>query len=292
MATGYAAVAEIGRQGTVLPGLANTKITGGGGVQIHVVEGGNPRGRPIVFVHGFSQCSLAWSRQMSSDLGDDYRLVAMDMRGHGLSEKPREGYDDSRLWAEDVSAVMRALRLDHPVLCGWSYGSLVILDYIRHHGQDGIGGVNFVDGITKLGSDEAMSVISPEFLSLVPGLFATDGEESVRSLASLLRMCFAREPSAAELYLMLGYNVAVPPYVRRALFSRSFDNEDLLPKIRKPALLTHGAEDAVVSPAVVDQHRASMAHARVRVMANAGHAPFWDDAATFNQQLRAFCESL
>jgi len=276
----------------VRPTEAHTTVTGGGGVRLHVAEAGNPRGRPIVFIHGFSQCWLAWSRQMSSDLADDYRLVAMDMRGHGLSEKPREGYDDSRLWADDVGAVIRALSLDHPVLCGWSYGSLVILDYIRHHGEDGISGVNFVNGITKLGSDEAMSVITPELLSLVPGLFATDVEESVRSLASLLRLFFAQEPSAGDLYLMLGYNVSVPPYVRQALFSRSFDNDDLLPKIRKPVLITHGADDAVVKPAAVDQHKAAMAHAQVRVMANAGHAPFWDDAATFNQHLRAFCESL
>ena len=55
---------------------------------------------------------------------------------------------------------------------------------------------------------------------------------------------------------MLGYNVSVPPYVRQALFSRSFDNDDLLPKIRKPVLITHGADDAVVKPAAVDQHKA------------------------------------
>jgi pimeloyl-ACP methyl ester carboxylesterase len=292
MATRYAATAEIGRQGKGRPGPASTRVTGGGGVQLHVAEAGNPRGRPIVFIHGFSQCWLAWSRQMSSDLADDYRLVAMDMRGHGLSEKPREGYADSRLWADDVQAVVRALGLDRPVLCGWSYGSLVILDYIRHHGQDGIGGVNFVDSITKLGSDEAMAVITPALLGLVPGLFATEVAESAGSLESFLRLCFAREPSAEELYLMLGYNVAVPPHVRQALFSRSLDNDDLLPRIRTPALITHGAEDAVVSPAVVDQHRAAMPHARVCLMANAGHAPFWDDAPTFNRHLRAFCESL
>lgn len=286
MAARYATIAEIGRQ------LEHRTVTGGGGVQLHIVEGGNPRGRPILFIHGFSQSWLAWSRQLGSDLADDYRLVAMDMRGHGLSGKPHEGYDDPKLWADDVNAVILALNLDHPVLCGWSYGPLVILDYIRHYGEDGISGVIFVDGITKLGSDEAMSVISPEFLSLAPGFFATDAEESVHSLTSLLRMCFAREPSADELYLMLGYNVSVPPYVRQALFSRAFDNDDLLPKIRKPALLAHGAEDAAVKPAVVDQHRAGMPHAQVHLMANAGHAPFWDDAPSFNQLLRAFCERL
>ena len=267
-------------------------ITGGGGIQLHLVETGKPTGRPILFIHGTSQCWLTWSRQMSSDLADDYRLVAMDMRGHGLSEKPREEYSDAKLWADDVNAAIQALSLDHPVLCGWSYGPLVILDYIRHYGEDGISGVNLIGALTKLGSDEAMSVLTAEFLSLVPGLFATEVQESVGTLEPFLRLCFARELSAEELYLMLGYNVSVPPYVRQALFSRSFDNDDLLPTIRKPVLITHGTKDAVVKRAAVDQHKASIAHAQIHMMANAGHASFWDDAASFNQRLRAFCKSL
>src|SRR6266446_6269434 len=65
---------------------------------------GNPRGRPIVFIHGFSQCWLQWNRQTNSSLVEDYRLVALDMRGHDLSDKPRDGYDDSKQWADDVNA--------------------------------------------------------------------------------------------------------------------------------------------------------------------------------------------
>jgi non-heme chloroperoxidase len=267
-------------------------ITGGGGVQLHLVEAGNPSGRPILFIHGFSQCWLAWSRQLNSDLADRYRLVAMDLRGHGLSDKPRDGYGDSRLWADDVDAVLRALELDRPVLCGWSYGPLVILDYVRHYGEEAIGGMTFVGGITKLGSAEATSVLTPEFLGLVPGFFVADVEESARSLRSLLLLSLAEEPSVEDLHLMVGYNLSVPPYVRQALFSRSFDNDDLLPGIRKPVLIVHGARDAIVRPAIVDQHKAGLAHAHVEMMPNVGHAPFWDDAAAFNGHLRAFCERL
>jgi pimeloyl-ACP methyl ester carboxylesterase len=267
-------------------------VTGGGGAQLHIVEAGNSSGRPIFFIHGFSQCWLAWSRQLNSELTEGYRLVAMDLRGHGLSDKPREGYGDSKLWADDINAAILALSLDHPILSGWSYGSLVILDYIRHYGEDAIGGIQFVGGITRLGSDEALAVLTPEFLSLVPGFFAADVEESARSLESLLRMCFTQQPSTEQLYMMLGYNLSVPPYVRQALFSRAFDNDDLLPKIRKPVLITHGMDERVVKPAAADQHKAGITHAQIQMMANAGHAPFWDDAPAFNQRLQMFAESL
>jgi pimeloyl-ACP methyl ester carboxylesterase len=117
-------------------------------------------------------------------------------------------------------------------------------------------------------------------------------EASVRSLEALLRMCFAREISDEELFLMLGYNVSVAPHVRQALLSRSLDNDDLLPRIRKPILITHGSDDAIVKPAVVDRHKQGMARAKVHVMAGAGHAAFWDDPGAFNRRLDEFAQSV
>jgi len=271
--------------------LQNHMVIGGGGVQLHAVETGNPKGRPIVFIHGFSQCWMCWNRQLHSELADSFRLVAVDLRGHGLSGKPPESYGDSRMWADDVHAVIRELDLDHPVLCGWSYGPLVILDYIRHYGEDGIRGANFIGGVTKLGSDEAASVLTAGFLSLIPGFFSSDAQESVLALSSLVRRCFASDLSDEEFYLMLGFNVSVPTYVRQGLFSRSINNDDLLPNIRKPVLITQGSADGVVSLAVNDQQMNRIPTAQIHVMAKAGHACFWDETAAYNQLLRKFVEA-
>lgn len=268
--------------------MKSQTVVGGAGTPLHVIETGNSGGRPILFIHGFSQCSLAWNRQLQSGLANDYRLVAMDLRGHGLSGRPQE-YSQTQAWADDIHAIIRDLNLDRPVLCGWSYGPLVILDYIRHYGDGAIGGIQFVSAVTKLGSDDAIALLTPEFLSLVPGFFSTNIEESVRSLSSLLELCFVQKPSHQDLYLMLGYNMSVPPYVRQALLSRSINNDDLLPKIRKPVLITHGAADAIVRPAAADQHKAGIPHAEVQILPNTGHAPFWEDPETFNARLMAFC---
>jgi pimeloyl-ACP methyl ester carboxylesterase len=91
---------------------------------------------------------------------------------------------------------------------------------------------------------------------------------------------------------MIGYNLSVPAHVRQALFSRSIDNDDLLARLRKPVLITHGSKETIVKPAVVDQHKARVSHAQVQMIANAGHAPFWDDATAFNQGLREFAAAV
>lgn len=271
--------------------MKHHRITGAGNVSLHVIEAGPAHGRPILFIHGLSQCSLQWLRQLNSDLADDYRLVAMDLRGHGLSDKPREGYGDTRLWADDLCSVIQTLQLDHPILCGWSYGPLVILDYVRHYGEDAIGAIQFVGGVTKLGSEAAASVLTTEFLRLVPGFFASDVQESSHSLGDLLRLCFSSELQPEEFFLMLGWSLSVPPYVRQALLTRSIDNDDLLPKLHKPVLVTHGAADAVVKTAVLDRQMSHITAARVEVM-ETGHACFWDDAQRYNRALRSFAESL
>jgi pimeloyl-ACP methyl ester carboxylesterase len=103
-----------------------------------------------------------------------------------------------------------------------------------------------------------------------------------------LQLCFASELTAAEFYCMLGYSASVPPFVRQALFSRVVDNDDLLPTIRRPVLITHGAFDAIVSKEAVEQHRTAISHAQVDIMPSVGHAAFWDDAPSFNARLGAF----
>ena len=272
--------------------MKHHKITGGGGIQLHIVESGNPKGRPILFIHGISQCWLAWNHQLHSDLEQDHRLVAMDLRGHGLSEKPLDAYSDTKLWADDIHATIQFLNLDQPILSGWSYGTLVIFDYLRHYGEANISGIQLVGGITGIGREEAQSALTPEFLNLIPGFFSNEVGESVRSLEGLLHQCFAQLPPAHEMYMMLGYNVLVPPYVREAMLYRTVDNDDLLSTLCKPVLITHGTLDKVVKPAAIHTHKARIAHAQIHLMENSGHAPFSDDVAGFNQRLREFSESL
>jgi non-heme chloroperoxidase len=127
-------------------------VTGGGGLELHVTEGGNPDGPPLLFIHGFSQCRLAWSAQFGSDLAADFRLVAMDCRGHGRSDKPRDSYSDPQLWAADVHAVITELGLRRPVMTGWSYGGLVLCDYLRGYGETALGGVRLVGAISRIGT--------------------------------------------------------------------------------------------------------------------------------------------
>jgi non-heme chloroperoxidase len=78
-------------------------VTDGGGLRLHAREWGNDSGPPIVFVHGWLQSHLCWRKHYKGVLADEFRLVAFDLRGHGMSEAPvkLEHYTNGRLWAGD-----------------------------------------------------------------------------------------------------------------------------------------------------------------------------------------------
>ena len=121
------------------------------GLTISAQDWGNPNGPEILFIHGFSQSSLSWIKQVTSDLAKEFHMVTYDLRGHGNSDKPfePERYKDSKAWGDEVQAVMDATGLKRPVLVGWSYGGRVMADYLKTHGTAKLAGLNYVDAGQK-----------------------------------------------------------------------------------------------------------------------------------------------
>src|ERR671935_2777946 len=171
------------------------EVKGGRGLTLHVREWGRTEGPAIVFIHGFSGNHLCWSSQYESALADEFRLVAYDLRGHGMSEAPLEPehYTGGELWADDLAAIIDQLDLEASVLVGWSYGAFVICDYVRRYGQDRIAAIDFVEGAVKLGEAAFGTLIGPGFLEHFADATADDLPTNIRAMRSFVRACAAKE---------------------------------------------------------------------------------------------------
>src|ERR1700756_3464832 len=133
-------------------------VEGAGGARLFVEENGDPNKPTILWIHGYCQCRLSWDNQFENEeLASKFHMIRLDLRGHGLSDKLSDpaAFQDGKIWAEDIRAVISTLRLNKPVLVGWSYGGHIICDYIRHYGQENLGGLIFVAAATEMGRDEA-----------------------------------------------------------------------------------------------------------------------------------------
>lgn len=267
-------------------------ITGGSGTKLYVEEFGNPQGIPLLFIHGISQSRLSWLKQIHSYLAEEFRLVAMDIRGHGFSEKPRFGYDQSKNWADDVQAVICSLDLKYPVLIGWSYGGLIVSDYLLLYGDDSISGMMLVDTSASIGTKEAEKFWGPERKALSHGLLSDDAETSSTALQNFVSLLFCTPPAIEDYYFILGYNSIVPPYVRQGMNARSLSNDHVLSQVRVPVLICHGAQDKVLRLQSAMHIADVIQHARLSIYENAGHSPFWENSLRFNAELHRFAKHL
>jgi non-heme chloroperoxidase len=269
-------------------------ISGGGDRNIAVYEAGNPAGAPIVFIHGFLGSHLVWGEQFAGALAEEYCLIAVDLRGHGASDKPleAESYTDSALWAEDLAAVIREKNLDGAVLVGWSYGGYIFSDYLRTFGSEAIGGLVFVGAVTKAGTEEAEGFLQDELLEIFGGVLSPDVQTSIASTRAFLPLLTA-EPLNDETYeVALAGAMMVPPEVRLAMFSRELDNDDILRSIDVPTLVIHGRDDEVVRVSAAEHIAATVPGAKLLVYDGIGHAPFLEDPERFDRDLREFVRAV
>jgi pimeloyl-ACP methyl ester carboxylesterase len=264
-------------------------VAGGGGVRLHVREWGRADGPPIVLIHGWSQSHLCWDRQYESALRDEFRLVAYDLRGHGMSQAPAGPgpYTDGRLWADDLAAIITRLGLDRVVLVGWSYGAFVICDYLRAYGQDQVAAVNFAEGAVKLGEAAFGTLIGPGFLDHFVDATADDLPANIRGMRGFLRACLAKPVAAEDFETALAWNMVVAPQVRASLAAREIDGDDVLAGLEVPLLVTHGRSDTVVLPAMAEHVLAICPTAEASWYEGVGHVPHLEDPGRFNRELAA-----
>ena len=268
--------------------IATHDVRGGGGLRLHVQEWGDPNGPPILFVHGWSQSQLCWSRQTAGLLAQGFRLVTFDLRGHGMSEKPLdvEPYVDARHWADDLNAVIGQLELDRPVLVGWSYGGYVVTDYVAAYGDAAIAGIDLVGGAV---------LRTPSFEHIGPGLLENAGDAcgpdlrtSIAAMVRFLRACTVRPLSAHDWSTALCWNMVVPTEVRGALFAREIDADAVLSRLSVPVLVTHGLADAIVLPSMAEHVIEVCGTARASWYEDVGHLPFLEDSDRFDRELAEF----
>ena len=256
-------------------------------MRLHVREWGRADRPPILFIHGWSQNHLCWARQYESELTGEFRLVAYDLRGHGMSEAPLEPghYTDGKLWADDVAAITDELNLDRVVLVGWSYGAFVICDYVRAYGQDRIAAIDFVEGAVKLGETAFGTLIGPGFLDHFVAATADDLPTNIAAMRSFVRACVVKPVPDDDLETAVCWNIAVPAAIRANLAAREIDCDDVLAALEVPLLVTHGREDSVVLPAMAEHVLAACPAAAASWYEDTGHIPQLEDPGRFNREL-------
>lgn len=267
-----------------LPPLRFHEIAAADGIPLNVVESGNPEAPTLLFLHGFSQSYLSFHAQLrDAELNKRFRLVALDLRGHGGSGKPwlREAYAGHRPWATDVRRVIDTLSLGKPVLVGWSFGGYVAMDYIREYGPSSVSAI----------------VLTGSHGGLLPRAdgprvrYEGDLDAAIRNAKEFMRLMSIKPVSADALDRGTYANVMMPAYVRNAMAEKRLDNSDMLRSLAVRTLVFLGEQDASLPALRIREALTTNRNIKARILPGVGHSAFIEEPALFNRELTMFALS-
>ncbi len=263
------------------------RVTAPDGVVLEVREWGCPTGSPLLLVTGVAQSYLSFIRQYAAPEFQEYRIVAYDPRGHGLSDKPAGDawYREGPRWSGEVRAVMQALELERPVLAGWSLGGRIVRQYLMDYGDGDLAGLAFLS---------CRPVEVPEVLGrgneVMHSLRLDDLGSRIDVANAFLRACFAVPPYAEDFAFALAYNMLCPFEARLQIggwWTPPEISSDALRHVRVPTLIVHGDADVLVLPRAAGMTRELIPHATCSIYRGVGHSVFFEAPERFNAELVA-----
>ncbi len=268
-------------------------VIGTGGVPLVVQEWGNPDGPPILLIHGFSFSAASFKHQIGP-IAERARLIAVDLRGHGLSGKPWDSaaYSDPAIWAGDIAAVLAAKDITKPTIVGWSFGGYIAIDYLRACGADCASGLVLVDSLAGL--VEAPPAPDPDANGMPPAKGDTRSDnyhDLFEGIAWTARVMTVDPPSENSMIQKMMALAMTPPYARRAMAGLQLDNREVAKSMTLPITLFYGAQDGMVPPEKVAELASVLPQFSSLAFANSGHSPFEEEPEAFNAALWGFVQA-
>lgn len=247
--------------------------------------------RPLILIHGVSMGRRYFHKQLPG-LSVSHRVIAVDLRGHGGSEKPDTGHTIPQ-YARDLKLFIEALELDHPVLLGWSMGGFVIWDYIKQFGTASIAGLIITD---EAASDFKWDGFPHGFIDLATlhALMTSVQDDRAGFLKGLIPQMFYHDQSEEDLGWMFDECSRLPIGATSAiLFDQSVqDYREILASIDVPSMVCWGRHDALLPVTGAEYLREHTPGAHLVVFENSGHCPFLEEPEAFNSAVSVFVTAL
>lgn len=250
------------------------------GVRLHYLEYGDD-GPALVIVPGITSPAITWE-WVSEELAREHRVLTLDVRGRGLSDKPTSGFTLPE-YAEDTIAVIDAAGLDRPIVLGHSMGARIVAALgVLHRAR--VGPLVLVDPpLTGPGRgpyptsleafmDQLEKARAGATVDEIREYFPSWTDEQLQQRLEWLPTC--DETAVAETW-------------------RNFHDEDVFPylsELEPPVLFMYGGESPVIPAAAVPEVERTNPRLEIVRVPGAGHMIPWDNLEGFLSEIRGFLE--
>src|SRR5215471_13298856 len=272
-----------------VPNVAYSRFADVDGVRVHYQEKG--AGAPLVLIHGYTSSTFAW-KDVFDPLSQQFRVIAVDLKGFGFSGKPEGDYTRGAQ-ADLVVRLLDHLKVDRAILCGSSMGGEVSMNAAVRH-PDRVSALILVDsgGVTVGGGGSVAPgvtgwpVVGPAIaaLALTSDSLVRDG----------LRKSFYDDSMVTEEQVAAYYRPLKTRGGQRAAYLARVQAglDPVEPEIKQPTLIVWGAEDELIPPEAGRRLNSLIAGSRLVVFDKCGHLPQAEMPERFASEVRAFVKSL
>ena len=261
------------------------------GVNLYYEDQGE--GTPLVFIHGWTCSSQVWRKNVP-ELAKQFRVVTLDLRGHGNSVKTLEGHNVPQ-YARDVRALIEHLGLNDAVLIGWSLAGPVVLSYWQQFAADsrlkGVGLIDFNSSPLSSAAWNSHRLKNFNLDAMNAGFVAMLDDPAGYAAGFAKRMFFREQVSEADLQWITAEIRKAPPWIATAIYSDYLtrDYTDVLPTITLPGIVF--AADSPIAEQGLAQGRylaGLMPNSQFIGFDDAGHILFYEQPEKFNAALTNF----
>jgi pimeloyl-ACP methyl ester carboxylesterase len=264
------------------------------GVRMHYRDEGNADGPVIVLVHGFSSSLHTWEPWVQR-LGADYRVISLDLPGHGLTRGPA-GYAPSiSAFRDEVAALAAELELTRFAIGGNSMGGHVAWEYALAHPTqiDALILVDSAGWASHAGGSDSEPIVFKLLRNPIArpimrdldntalvrqGLQASFGDGALATEEMVQRYVdFTRAPGHRDILLEMGTGGRDPATPER-----------LAPLANLPVLILHGDTDRLIALDSSERFRDAISGSELITFAGVGHLPQEEAADASAQAVREF----
>lgn len=250
-------------------------------------------GKPIMLVHGWA-CNTKFYERNVAGLKDQFKIITVDLRGHGKSSKGLDGYTIDRL-AKDLNEVIEYLGLEDVFMLGWSMGGPTMLSYWKQFGKEKghLSALGLIDMTPypfspgEWNSHGLKNYNAEGFNQFAKGFYYNHDAFVNGFVKKIFKNC--EQPEGTE--WVNEECMKVLPYIGIALYGDYCysDYTDVLPTITVPVLVV--ASDSGIFPQSVKQSEwivSQIPNGTFVPFYEGGHLLFWIEHEKFNKTLADF----
>jgi pimeloyl-ACP methyl ester carboxylesterase len=253
------------------------------GITLHYIDKG--KGKILLFLHSWMSNSEIYENQIN-ELSKKYRVISVDLRGHGKSTKVKAYNAD--VFSKDLHIFIKKLGLKNITLIGSSLGGNIAAHYAINY-RDGIDSLILVNASAKYISDRgydtghSSKLVRTMFLHLLIYGYKKLIRRSINNL-------FAENTSHKERNRVFQIASAIPftLALRIGVGMIFFDIREDLKKIKVPTLVLYGIEDKLCNFYSAKFFTDNIPNSKLVVFEKSGHFPFIEEKEKFNSEIRKF----